>query len=206
MAAKKKPKKKISTKKVKQLILGIVGMPASGKTVVSEYLAKKPKATRIHLGEFIWDFLKRRGIKPTEETGIMASLFIWAEYGDIPVASWALKKVRVARGKKIIIIDALRTMEEARIFKSKFGDNFYLIAVLAGPTVRFGREKARARFGKLSKLDFRMRDREELRVGVGDLIANSDYYIDANKGIADVKKQTDKILKQLSRSAGIRSR
>ena len=181
----------------KQIILGIVGMPASGKTIIAEHLAKKPKAARIHLGEFIWQFLKRRGIKPTEETGIMASLFLWTEYGDIPVASWALRKIRAAKGKKIIVIDALRTMEEARIFKSKFGDNFYLIAVLAGPKIRFEREAKRARFGKLSKLDFRMRDREELRVGVGDLIASADFYIDSNKGMAETKKQADTILKKL---------
>lgn len=190
----------MATKKTsKQVVLGIVGMPASGKTVVAEHLAKKPKAQRIHLGDFIWDFLKRRGIKPTRETGLMASLYLWAEYGDIPVASWALKKIRAAKGKKTIIIDSLRTMEEARIFKSKFKDNFYLIAVLTGPKVRFEREKSRARFGKLSKLDFRMRDREELRIGVGDLIASSDQYIDANVGIAGVKKQADIILKQIQK-------
>ena len=181
----------------KQLILGIVGMPASGKTVASEYLSKKPKAMRIHLGDFIWQFLKRRGIKPSAEMGTMASLFIWAEYGDIPVAYWALKKIRAAKGKKLIILDSLRTVEEARIFKSKFKDDFHILAVLTGPKIRFEREKKRARYGKISKLDFRMRDREELRIGVGDLIANADYYIDANAGIATVKKQADALLKKL---------
>jgi len=181
----------------KQIIIGIVGMPASGKTVVAEHLAKKRGAVRIHLGDFIWEFLKRRGIKPSKETGIMASLYLWTEYGDIPVAAWALRKIRAAKGKKLIIIDALRTVEEARIFKSKFKDNFHLVAVLAGPKIRFERERARARFGKVSKLDFRMRDREELRVGVGDLIASADHYIDSNKGLTATKKQADAILKKL---------
>ena len=183
----------------KKIVLGIVGMPASGKTVVAEYLSKKPNAMRIHLGDFIWQFLKKRGIKPSAEMGTMASLFIWAEYGDIPIASWALKKIRAAKGKKIIILDSLRTVEEARIFKSKFKDDFHMVAVLTGPKIRLDREKKRARYGKVSKLDFRMRDREELRIGVGDLIASADYYIDANSGMAAVKKQTDALLKQLQK-------
>jgi len=189
----------MAAKKSKKIVLGIVGMPASGKTVVAEHLDKKPKSMRIHLGDFIWKFLKSRGIKPTAETGTMASLFIWAEYGDIPVATWALKKTRAARGKKLTILDSLRTVEEARIFKSKFKDDFHLIAVLTGPKIRLEREQKRARFGKISKLDFRMRDREELRIGVGDLIANADHYIDANKGMASVKKQADALLKQLQK-------
>lgn len=183
----------------KQIILGIVGMPASGKTVVAEHLAKKKGAFRVHTGDFIWEYLKRRGVKPTREAGLMASLYIWAEYGDIPVAAWVLRKIRAAKAKKVLIVDALRTMEETRIFKSKFKDNFHLIAVLAGPDVRFDREVKRARHGKTSKLDFRMRDREELRVGVGDLISSADYYIDSNAGMAAVKKQTDKILKQIQK-------
>lgn len=178
-------------------IIGIVGMPASGKTIVAEHLAKKPKAARVHLGNFVWQYLQRRGIKPSEEIGIMASLFLWAEYADIPVAAWALRKVRTTKNKNLIILDALRTVEEARIFKSKFKDNFHIIAVLAGPETRYKRSAKRARFGKLSKLDFRMRDREELRIGVGDLIASSDFYINANEGLASTKRQADKILKQI---------
>jgi dephospho-CoA kinase len=179
-------------------IIGIVGMPASGKTVVAEHLARKPGAMRIHLGDFVWDWLKRRGVKPSEETGLMASLYLWAEYGDMPIAQWAINQIKKAKNKKLIIIDSLRTVEEARIFQLKFGNDFHVIAVLASPAVRLKRMQARARFGPLTKLEFRMRDREELRIGVGDLIASSNHYIDGNQNIASVKKQTDGILKHLT--------
>jgi len=181
----------------KPVVIGLVGMPASGKTVVAEHLAKKPGAFRIHLGDFIWDWLKRRGVKPSEEAGLMASLYLWAEYGDIPIAQWAINEVKKAKGKKLIILDSLRTVEEARIFQVKFGNNFHIIAVLASPAARLKREQSRARFGLINKLTFRMRDREELRLGVGDLIASSNHYIDGNQSIASVKKQTDAILKHL---------
>ncbi|MEM4248141.1 MAG: AAA family ATPase [Candidatus Nanoarchaeia archaeon] len=179
-------------------VIGIVGMPASGKTIVAEHLAKKPGALRIHLGDFVWDWLKRRGVKPSEEAGLMASLYLWAEYGDIPIAQWAMNQVKKAKNKKFIILDSLRTVEEARIFQLKFGEKFHIIAVLASPAVRLKRAQARARFGPLTKLEFRMRDREELRLGVGDLIASSNHYIDGNQSVQSVKKQADAILKHLT--------
>ncbi len=181
----------------KQTIIGIVGMPASGKTVVADYLAKKPKAVRIHLGDFIWSYLAKRGIKPSTETGLMASLYMWVEYGDIPVADWAFKQITIAKGKKLIIVDSFRTLEEAQLFQTKFGNRFHMIAVLASPAIRLKREQFRKRFGEVSKLDFRKRDREELRIGVGDLIASSSHYIDANTSVQNVKKCADAILKKI---------
>ncbi len=184
-------------KKTSSLVIGIVGMPASGKTVVAEHLAKKKNALRVHTGDFIWQYLRKRGIKPTKETGMMAALYMWVEYGDMPVVDWVIKQIKKARGKKLVIVDALRTMEEAQQFQLRLGDKFHVISVLAGPETRLVRQKKRARFGKVSKLEFRMRDREELRTGVGDLIASSCHYIDGNKSMADVKKQADALIKRL---------
>jgi dephospho-CoA kinase len=69
------------------------------------------------------------------------------------------------------------------------------LAILASPEVRYKRESKRARFGKVSKLSFRVRDRGELRIGVGDLVASADYFIDANQSWPNIKKQASKILK-----------
>jgi len=179
------------------LIIGLVGMPASGKTVVAEYLAKKPDAMRIHFGDFIWNYLAKRGVKPTEEMGMMAGLFMWAEYGDIPLADWANNLIKNARGKKLIILDSLRTSDEAQYFQAKYPEKFHVIAVLTSPAIRLKREQSRGRFGKVTKLEFRMRDREELMLGVGDLIASSSHYIDANKSVPEMQKQADAILKQI---------
>jgi len=182
----------------KPIVIGITGMPASGKTVVAEYLNKKG-GHRIHLGDFVWAFLKKRQIARTRETGMMAGLYFWAEYGDIPVADWAIKQIKGAKKKpKFFILDALRTMEERYLFMKEFGKNFKLIAVVAGPDVRFTREKARARFGeKIYGVDFRIRDREELTIGLGDVISCADYYIDANGPKKELLQQADEILKQI---------
>lgn len=182
--------------KSKQVIIGLVGMPASGKSSVAEYITKRYNAVHIKTHDFIWNFLKARGVKPDKETSMMAALYIWAEYGDIPLAGWVVRQARASKSK-IVVIDSLRTTEEARTFKSRFKDKFHIVAVLASPQIRFKRQASRARFGPLTKLEFRMRDREELRLGVGDLIASSEHYIDANPGIEKIKPNIDLLIKTL---------
>ena len=180
----------------KRIVLGIVGMPASGKSVVAEYLNKRKDAKRIHTGDFINSFLRKRGVNPGHETEMMASLYMWIEFGDIPVVNWVNKQIKAGKAK-LIVIDSLRTVEETRQFQAKYKNNFHIVAVATPPDLRLQREKSRARFGKLSNIEFRMRDREELRTGVGDLIANADFYIDASGTEKETKQNVDRLLKLL---------
>ena len=171
-------------------------MPASGKSFVAEYMDKRKDAKRVHTGDFIASFLRKRGVKPAHETEMMASLYMWVEFGDIPVVNWVNKQIKASKAK-LIVIDSLRTVEETRQFQIKYKDAFHVVAVVTPPDLRLKREKKRARYGKLSNLEFRMRDREELRTGVGDLIANADFYIDASGSEEETKKNTDRFLKYL---------
>jgi dephospho-CoA kinase len=169
-------------------VIGLVGMPGCGKSTVADFIVKKYKAKKIHMGDFIWQWLARKGIKPSEESGTMASLYMWVEYGDIPLVKWTEDQIKTLKSK-YIILDSLRTVEEARYFQLKYGANFHVIAVLAAPATRLKRLEGRARFGEITKLEFRIRDREELRLGVGDLIASANHYVDANGTPNDVQKQ-----------------
>ncbi len=178
------------------LIVALVGMPGCGKSTVADFFVKKHKAEKIHLGDFIWQWLARQGIRPSEETGNMASLYMWVEYGDIPLAKWTDEKIKKSKAK-IIVLDSLRTIEEARYFQLKYKDNFHVIAILTAPAIRLKRLQGRARFGELTKLEFRVRDREELRLGVGDLIASANHYVNANGTIQSVQKQTIDLYKHL---------
>ncbi|UCD03725.1 MAG: AAA family ATPase [Candidatus Woesearchaeota archaeon] len=174
-------------------IIGIAGMPAAGKTTVAKAL-NKDGIKLIHLGDFIWEYLKRKHIRRNQETGNMTSLYFWAEYRDIPIAEWAYEQIKKTKYKSYIV-DGIRTLEEVLFFKSKFKNNFKLISIVASPATRKSREKKRKRF---SKVNFEMRDKEELTIGVGDVIASSDYYIDGNKTKKEVVLQANQIFRKIA--------
>ena len=173
-------------------VIAISGMPASGKSTVSKILNKKG-VKLIHLGDFIWNYLKEQHIRRTQETGNMASLYFWAQYKDIPIAEWAYEQI-MKKDSEIYIIDGIRAVEEVQFFRHKFKNNFLLVSVLASPKIRKSREEKRKRF---RKIDFEVRDKEELTIGVGEVIAISDYYIDGNKTKKEVKKQAEAIFKEI---------
>ena len=166
-----------------------------------KYLVDKKKAYRIHLGEYIWDFLKQRGIKKTQETGMMAAMYIADVYNDVPIAEYAISQVKKAPKKDIYLIDSLRHPTENEILKKQF-KNYYVISVNTDPEIRYGRESRRARFGEsITKPDFEARDRAELKMGVGILTAMADFSIDANQSLYSVYEQTEKILTKIKERA-----
>ncbi len=178
------------------MIIGLVGMPASGKSTAAERF-EEHKIKRIYLGDFIWKFLKKKGIKRSQDTGMMAGLALWASYDDIPIMQWAEKQMKKYKKQDFFILDSLRTETEHEFLKMKH-DNYFLVAVVTNSDIRFQREKKRSRFReKINYEDFRRRDKEELRMGIGNLIARADFYIDANNSISDVNKQVDEIVKKL---------
>lgn len=173
-------------------VIGITGMPASGKTTVADSLKSK-KVEVVHLGDFIWDYLKKNNIKRSQETGNMASLYFWAEYSDIPIARWAHKQIKNSE-KDTVVIDGVRTVEELSYFNEEYGNDFKMIAVVASPHLRKKREEKRKRFDETK---FEIRDKEELKIGVGEIIALSNYYIHGNRDKEGVKKEAGAVFKKI---------
>ncbi|MBI4096031.1 MAG: AAA family ATPase [DPANN group archaeon] len=175
-------------------VIGLAGMPGSGKSTIAEILKDKYGATQIHTHDFIKNFLKGRGIKEEPENVVMASIYIWLDYGEMPLIDWIQKQI-ISRKPKLVAIDSLRTMEEARYFRARYGKNFTILATLSPQKKRQAWLKKRT--PKITELELRVRDREELRLGVGDLIANADCYLDASGTVENGKKQLQAIMKQI---------
>lgn len=175
-----------------KIVIALTGMPASGKTTVAKHLQAKG-ACWIHLGDYIWNYLKKKGVPLKQENEIKAGLFIHTHYKDVPIMRWGLKKIKEC-DKKVCVLDSLRSVEEHLFFKNHF-KRYCLVAVLADEKERFRRERVRARFGeKVTLNSFKKRDYGEKRLGVGALIKIADHYIDANKSIRSIKLQATNIL------------
>jgi dephospho-CoA kinase len=174
-------------------------MPASGKSTVAKHILKKEKVFHVRLSEFIWNWLEKQGIKKTNVTGAMFGLYLHTIYDDTPIVKWTRKKIKKCIGAKVILLDSIRTLTEYEKFKKKYKNRFALIAAVAAPDVRLERAVKRARFGDASERSFKMRDAEELKIGIGSVIALADEYIDANVSKKEMLEQTDKAYNRLLR-------
>jgi dephospho-CoA kinase len=155
-------------------VIGITGMPGSGKTEVAK-LAKKRGIPVVRMGDLVWKEVKQRGLELNDESvGKIA-----AEMRKEDPAIWAVKTIEVIEHlrSKTVVIDGIRSGAEVEKFRSAF-PNFQLVAINASQKTRFERISGRGREDDVTtRKAFVERDERELRWGLGEVIALADTRI-----------------------------
>ncbi len=179
----------------KMRVLGISGMPGSGKGVVSR-IAQTMGVKIIRMGDVIREEAEIRG-QNVGETAVS----LRKEYGEYVVAEKCVEKIKKDHHhskteKNNYMIEGIRSPYEIEIFQENFPD-FIVISVFSNPQTRFKRLKRRKRSDDSEELlEFQKRDKRELGFGIGEVIATSDYLIVNEGPLWRFKSQTKKILKQ----------
>ena len=161
--------------KADKLVIGLVGMPGSGKSVVVETAQQKGYEVVV-MGDVVREETRKRGLelKPKNIGAVMLGLR--KKGGQGIIAEKCVPKIERTQSSKVII-DGLRSLNEADVFKQHF-PNFSLIAVHASPETRFSRLNRRRRSDDPDGWEiFRERDMRELSVGLGNAIAMAEYII-----------------------------
>ena len=176
-------------------IIGVTGLPGSGKSVVSR-AAKKLDIPIVRMGDVIRDEAKKRN----QKTGEVA-VELRKEYGEFVIAERCVEiinkhtvtknpspdtnprnrtRIRVPKCD-IYMIEGIRSPYEVEIFKKNFSE-FKVIAIHSTPNTRFKRLKRRMRpDDSHEESDFLIRDQRELNFGIGNVIATADYMV-VNEG------------------------
>ncbi len=179
----------------KMRVLGVSGMPGSGKGVVSR-IAQTMGVKIIRMGDVIRDEALLRG-QSVGETAVS----LRKEYGDYIVAEKCVEKIKrdfshSKTKKNTYMIEGIRSPYEIEIFHDNFPD-FVVVSVFSNPKTRFKRLKRRKRSDDSEELlEFQTRDKRELGFGIGEVIATSDYLIVNEGPLWRFKSQAKKILKQ----------
>lgn len=172
-------------------IMGISGLPGSGKSLVSD-IATEKGAIIVSMGDIIREEAKKRG-ESSKET----AQNLRAEHGEYIVSELTIKKIKKLQEdgiKNSIIVEGIRSPHEVDMFKKNF-DNFIILSIFANPTLRFERLKKRMREDDSTDYnEFKARDQMELDFGIGDVISLSDKII-INE--SDLESYTEKINKFL---------
>jgi len=162
-----------------KMVVGVAGMPGSGKTGIAK-VAKEKGYAIVVMGDEIREETKRRGLEPTPENIGKIMLKLREEEGPTVVAKKCIPKIAKA-STDMVLVDGVRSLHEVYEFEKNF-PQFVLVAVHSSPEKRFGRIFRRMRSDDPRGWEvFLERDLRELSVGQGNVIAMADYMI-VNEG------------------------
>lgn len=180
-----------------KLVLCIVGMPGSGKTVVAQALKKNLNAFVVSTGDIVREEIKRRGLPYTEESD--KKVRAWFHTGREHVLIERVCKKMKKSKKKILVVEGSRAYKEPSLIKKCTGIKPVVIAVIASFKTRYKREVKRGRFPEETLKYLKERDRSELSFGLGKLIKEADYKINNNKGsVKELERKIVKLVKKLT--------
>ena len=172
-------------------VMGISGMPGSGKASVSE-LASKKGAIIVSMGDIIREEAKKRG-EPTKETAVN----LRKEFGDDIVSELTIEKNKKLDEDKLIVVEGIRSHHEVEMFKENF-DNFFILSIFANPEIRFERLLKRKREDDSDDWEgFQKRDFTELGFGLGYVIALSDRIIVNESDMESYEKKINEFLEEI---------
>ncbi len=159
----------------KKKIVLVTGMPGSGKSLVSKFLESKGYKS-YSMGDIVRQIAEERGVEKTSENLLAIAKEIRMKMGPAGVAKLLVKKLEKEPHDRIVI-DGLRSVDEARVFAS-LSECLHIVSVHASPWTRYQRLVRRGRPGDpKSWEDFVYRDRVELSFGLGKIIAISDIVV-----------------------------
>jgi dephospho-CoA kinase len=177
---------------VDKLVIGLTGMPGAGKTVFVE-AAKTVGYVAVSMGDVIREETQKRGLELNPQNVGKVMLDLRKEGGDNIIAEKCVPKIEANHSSRIVI-DGLRSLNEAEVFKANFA-GFKLIAVHTSSPIRFNRLSMRGRSDDPKTFEvFHERDMRELSVGLGNTIALSEYVMVNDSSIEVFNTEVKKYL------------
>lgn len=189
-----------------KLVVGFVGLLASGKSTAAQHAAKILKCRAYALGDEVRRALKKKKMKVTREALQALGVSERKKFGS---GIWAKRLVaRITKtSAAAAVVEGFRNAEEVREFRKAFGKTFVLIAVTAPVELRFERAKRRMRESErvTSLAAFKKSEAAEPRGaaggGIAACIAKADYKI-VNAGSArGFRKRIEWLVKRLLRNS-----
>jgi len=170
-----------------KLVVGLTGMPGSGKSLVVD-TARDLGYKIVTMGDVVREQTRLRGLEPTPQNVGKVMLELRAEGGNFAIAKKCIPKIEEQASDKVLV-DGLRSQFEADIFKEHF-QKFTVVAVHASPQIRFQRLSRRGRSDDPKMWSvFHERDMRELGVGLGTVISLSEKILVNDNSIEGFKVQ-----------------
>lgn len=177
-------------------VVSIVGMAGSGKSEVARIFARNG-FKKVRFGDVTDEEIKKRGLKLNEENERYVRQQLRKEYGMAAYAELNLPRIDALLGSSNVVIDGLYSWEEHTLLKSRYNDDFHVVAIWASPKTRYNRLGKR-RIRPLTVEEAAGRDVAELEsTNKGGPIAMADFTIINEASLEDLERETKKVISVL---------
>jgi len=178
-----------------KLVLGVAGMPGSGKSLVVR-VAKENGYDAVVMGDVVRQEARRKNLEPNPENIGKIMLELREKDGKGVIARRCIPKVEETKRHKVVV-DGIRSLEEVEEFRKRF-PMFSLIAICSSPETRFRRLYRRQRSDDADGWDvFHERDMRELGVGLGNAIAMAEYTVVNEEALDVVRSRVKHVLRKV---------
>ena len=177
-------------------VVSIVGMAGAGKSEVARVF-EASGFTRIRFGDITDRELEKQGLELNESNERCIRESLRKNYGMAAYAKLNLPRIDETSKHSNIVIDGLYSWEEYTFLKTYYGEDFYVVAVLASPGTRYARLTSRS--SRCLTLDeATSRDVAEVEnLNKGGPIAMADFTITNESSLRNLRQETKRIISQL---------
>ena len=177
-------------------VVSIVGMAGSGKSEVANVFERNG-FKKIRFGDITDEEIKKRGLELNEKNECYVRQQLRKEHGMAAYAKLNLSKIDVLLESSDVVVDGLYSWEEYTLLKSRYGDDFHVVAVWASPKTRHSRLGKR-QIRPLTVEEAASRDIAELEnTNKGGPIAMADFTIMNETSLEDLERETEKVVAAL---------
>ena len=156
-------------------VIGVVGLPASGKGEFSN-IAAAMGIPVIVMGDMIRREVQRRGLEPNDTNFGATANHLRAEGGMDAIAKLCIPEIR-KQSAPLVLVDGIRGDAEVALFRSHF-PGFILISIDSSFDSRLRRIAARARSDDFTSAEaLKNRDEREQKWGLLNALNGADRHI-----------------------------
>ena len=180
-----------------RLAVAVAGMPGAGKGSVSA-IAESEGFQVFVCGDVVREEAQSSGVAPDRKNLGRIMFELREKEGPAVIIQRMMRKIGPEK-PTLALIEGVRSLDEVSELRRHY--TVYLVAVHASPRTRFERLKRRGREDDpktLPELD--VRDRQELKVGLGNVIALADLMLVNESSLTAFRTEIRKVLREVKKN------
>lgn len=176
-------------------VIGVVGLPASGKGEFSR-IARETGIPVVVMGDVIRRKAMEEGI-PEDDTSLGGiGNRLRAEHGMDAIARFTIPAVE-ATAAPLVVIDGIRGEAEVQAFRTRFSD-FLLVGIVASFEARLARLASRGRADDSARREnLKLRDARERGWGLSRALRQATFVIKNDGTMAEFEEKVRALLSRL---------